>query len=108
MHRTNFIIGMMLGGIAGAVAALLLAPKSGKALREDLNQGVTEMKGWAADWSETAYVKANEWRERASVKGSEWKDIAYDFKDKAVDATAQLSQKAQDLTERVRDTEQER
>jgi gas vesicle protein len=41
MNTKDFLIGTFVGGIIGAAAALFLAPKSGKELRDDLgNQAV--------------------------------------------------------------------
>jgi gas vesicle protein len=34
----NFMVGALIGGVIGAVTALLYAPSSGKALRLDLQQ----------------------------------------------------------------------
>ncbi|MGH2119773.1 YtxH domain-containing protein, partial [Aerococcus sp. L_32] len=34
----SFLLGAIIGGTAGAVAALLFAPKSGREFRDDLNQ----------------------------------------------------------------------
>lgn len=34
----NFLLGAFIGGVAGAVAGMLLAPKSGKELRNSINQ----------------------------------------------------------------------
>lgn len=39
MSGKDFLIGALVGGIIGAGAALLLAPKSGKELRVDLTEG---------------------------------------------------------------------
>lgn len=49
MHRaTNFFVGVVMGGLVGAVLALLFAPKSGVEMRQDLvdyaNQAQTEIK----------------------------------------------------------------
>ena len=39
MNRaTNFIIGAVVGGLVGAVLALLFAPKSGVELRQDISE----------------------------------------------------------------------
>jgi gas vesicle protein len=37
MNGKDFVIGAVVGGILGAMAALLLAPKPGKELREDIS-----------------------------------------------------------------------
>jgi gas vesicle protein len=39
MSGKDFVIGALLGGIIGAGTALLLAPKSGRELRENINDG---------------------------------------------------------------------
>ena len=38
INSKDFIIGTLIGGIIGATTALFLAPKSGKQLREELNE----------------------------------------------------------------------
>ncbi|MBS4027814.1 MAG: YtxH domain-containing protein [Ignavibacteriales bacterium] len=40
----GLIVGFLVGGIAGAITALLLAPKSGRELREDIKQKSGELK----------------------------------------------------------------
>ncbi|MCX6139963.1 MAG: YtxH domain-containing protein [Candidatus Kapabacteria bacterium] len=42
-YTKGFLIGAILGGAAGAVAALLLAPKSGKELRRDIADRTEEV-----------------------------------------------------------------
>ena len=46
----GFFAGTLLGGIAGAVTALLLAPKSGKELRRDLADKSYELYDKASDY----------------------------------------------------------
>lgn len=36
-HNKNFLVGAVIGGVLGAVSALLLAPKAGCELREDIS-----------------------------------------------------------------------
>ena len=44
MNRfTSFLNGVVIGAIAGAVIALLLAPKSGEDLRDDIGREVDEI-----------------------------------------------------------------
>ncbi len=60
-NTTNtFIIGTIIGGAIGAITALLLAPKSGKELRQDI-----------ADKSSEVYGKANEYYHNTSEKVSD-------------------------------------
>ena len=44
----NFLVGMVIGAVAGAGVALLLAPKSGKELRGDLTDSMTSLKDQAS------------------------------------------------------------
>lgn len=39
----GYLLAALVGGIAGAVSALLLAPKSGKELRGDIKQGAAQV-----------------------------------------------------------------
>jgi gas vesicle protein len=41
-NKVGRIFSFVLGAAAGAVTALLLAPKSGAELRDDISEGVTE------------------------------------------------------------------
>ena len=40
----SFLLGALVGGVIGAAAALFLAPKTGKEMREDLGQQANEWK----------------------------------------------------------------
>lgn len=50
----DFFKGFLLGGIVGAIASLLYAPKSGKEMRGELRQRSLELKGDAEARLETA------------------------------------------------------
>jgi len=43
-----FLLGALAGALVGAGVALLMAPKSGQQVRQDLNQGFTTVKDAAA------------------------------------------------------------
>src|SRR5690625_2436557 len=94
INSKDFIIGTLIGGIVGAGVALFLAPKSGKELRGDLNQGAMQVKDRAYEWKDVAQDKGDGLKEKAYLKGS-------DLKKKAVDQTSQLtktdSQKTKDI-----------
>lgn len=49
-YLKGFVLGTIIGGVAGALTALLLAPKSGKELRDDIAQTSTEIYGKASDY----------------------------------------------------------
>ena len=67
----SFIMGAIVGGIVGAVTALLLAPKSGKEMREDINEQAAVLKERALQLKDTAVEKGSEWISIAKEKSSE-------------------------------------
>ncbi|GAA0429841.1 hypothetical protein GCM10008983_02780 [Lentibacillus halophilus] len=101
-NGNEFALGAMIGAIGGALTALLLAPKSGNELRDDINSGASDLKVRAGDWKGKAYEKGTEIKDTAVNKGSEWKDKAYEkgaeLKEKAVDSKTKLTEKAQAMT----------
>ncbi len=83
-----FLIGSLIGGIVGASLALIFAPKSGKELRGDLNQGAHYVK-----------ERANELKGVAYEKGNEWKSYA---KDQSENIGRVVSEKSQDITKKIK------
>lgn len=67
----SFIMGAIVGGIVGAVTALLLAPKSGKEMREDINEQAAVLKERSLQLKDTAVEKGSEWISIAKEKSSE-------------------------------------
>lgn len=68
--------------LAGALVALLFAPKSGKELRSDIKDKFTDVK-------DTGMEKGQEWKEAGVEKAQEWKEVG--------------EEKAQDLKEKYSD-----
>lgn len=101
INSKDFIIGTLIGGMVGATAALLLAPKSGKELRDDINQGATQAKDMAYDWKDVAQVKGSELKEVAYDKGSE-------LKQKAKESTGEIAKNVTDKTQELTKTVQEK
>jgi gas vesicle protein len=66
---------LCLGLAAGAITALLMAPKSGKQLRRQLRRKYKDARDVVDDWSD----QASDWIEQ----GSDWADKASDWVDKA-------------------------
>ena len=56
----SFFKGFLWGGIAGAIAALLFAPKSGKEMREDIRKRSMELRDDAVARLELAQKKAED------------------------------------------------
>ncbi len=56
----GFIIGFAIGALAGAVAALLLAPESGEELRKDIGEKTIELKDQAQQLAVDTKQKAQQ------------------------------------------------
>mgnify|MGYP003509892198 CR=1 FL=1 len=53
-NKGGFLLGAIVGAAAAGITALLYAPKSGKELREELNQQTTNAKGSAKEYADIA------------------------------------------------------
>lgn len=53
-----FMVGFIVGGLTGAVAALLLAPQSGEETRSVIKERAIELKDKASDTFEDVYAEA--------------------------------------------------
>lgn len=53
-YTKGFVLGALIGGFAGAITALLLAPKSGKELRQDIALKSSEFYEKASDYISSA------------------------------------------------------
>lgn len=94
MNTKDFLIGALIGGMVGAVSALLLAPKSGKELRHDINEHAVNVKDRSLQLKDTAVERGNEWISVAREKSS---DIA-----KTVSKQSnQIASKVKELRSRI-------
>lgn len=73
---TNFLTGVIVGSIVGAATALLLAPKSGKELRSDINTQVSTIKDKSGEWKETVMEKGTEISATAKEKTAHLRQVA--------------------------------
>jgi gas vesicle protein len=76
---TFFLIG--LG--AGALAALALAPKTGKQFRRDLKRGYNDAKDTLQDWGEEAKDRVRDAKERVRDVAERGVEMAEDLRDSA-------------------------
>lgn len=60
VNMKNFAVGAVIGGLVGAAAAVFLAPKSGKELRNDLTEQAGVLKEKTSQLRETAMTKGTE------------------------------------------------
>ena len=74
---------LLIGLGAGALAGLLLAPKSGKLLRRDLQRGLEDAKDTLGDWADEAKDRVREAGDRVRDVASRGVDMAEDLRDAA-------------------------
>lgn len=67
----GLVIGLLAGGVVGAIAALLYAPKSGKELRSDLKQRANDLAEEASDYVKIARTKASETIAKSKYRADE-------------------------------------
>jgi gas vesicle protein len=71
-----FLIGFVVGGLAGAMAALMLAPQSGEETRALIKDKSIELRDQAAKQAELVSSKATEYAGVAKTKATEFADEA--------------------------------
>src|SRR5580700_10109049 len=74
---------LLIGIGAGALAALVLAPKTGKQFRRDLKRGYEDAKETLQDWTDEAKDRARDARERVRDVAEHGADMASDLREKA-------------------------
>ncbi|TYR82105.1 YtxH domain-containing protein [Priestia megaterium] len=84
----DFLLGTIIGGLAGAVTALLLAPKAGKELRADLNEQATYVR-----------LKTEQVKNNAVEKGQE---LAQSAKAKTADLSQTFSAQSSQVVDKVK------
>lgn len=67
----NFLIGAVVGGVLGAITALVLAPKPGKELREDISNQVDKISGKTVELAGTVGGKTQELAKVVSTQSVE-------------------------------------
>lgn len=74
---------LLIGLGAGALAGLLLAPKTGKQLRRDLQRGYEDAKDNFGDWAEEAKDRVREVSDRVRDVANRGAELAEDLRDRA-------------------------
>lgn len=64
----SFLLGALVGGVIGAAAALFLAPKSGREMRDDFSEQAVQLKNKSIELSAVAKDKATEFSSVAKEK----------------------------------------
>src|ERR1700691_1495796 len=74
---------LLIGIGAGALAALVLAPKTGKQFRRDLKRGYEDARETLQDWTEEAKDRVRDAKERVKDVADRGADLAEDLRDTA-------------------------
>ena len=74
---------LLIGLGAGALVGLLMAPKTGKQLRRDLQRGYEDAKDSLGEWAEEAKDRAREVSDRVRDAANRGIEIAEDLRDRA-------------------------
>lgn len=82
-HVGTAVTFLLIGLGAGALAGLLLAPKSGKLLRRDLKRGYEDAKDTLEDWADEAKDQVRDAKARVKEVADRGADVAQNLKDAA-------------------------
>ena len=95
---SSLLAGLMIGGLVGAGAMLLLAPQAGRQTRQELQEGAAEIKDRTTETVRGAVTQAK----------SRAQQLASDAKDKAAELQSQGRDMAIDQLDRVASAAQSR
>ncbi|HWY02091.1 MAG TPA: YtxH domain-containing protein [Candidatus Acidoferrum sp.] len=73
---------LLIGLGAGALAALMLAPKTGKQMRRDLQRGYKDAKGTLEDWADEAKDRVRVASDRVRDAAARGSDLADELREK--------------------------
>jgi gas vesicle protein len=73
---------LLIGLGAGALAGLLLAPKTGKQMRRDLQRGFEDAKDTVGDWADEAKDRVRDVGDRVRDVAARGVDLADDLREK--------------------------
>ena len=108
----SFLFGAIVGGVIGAAAALFLAPKTGKEMREDFSTQAGQLKDKGIEISAVAKDKATEftvqWRRikqqnMVRLQRIKQRNIGSVAKDKATEFTSTAKEKTGEVTKTIQE-----
>jgi gas vesicle protein len=105
----DFLMGAVVGGLFGAMAALLLAPKSGRELRQDISNQYETISEKTQQIASTVGEKTATIAKTATTQTSEWVDKAKEVAGTVIDEVKTWSEKrkqtegVEEVTEVVED-----
>jgi len=96
MKSSDFLKGVLIGGLVGAVAGILFAPKSGKETREDIARKTDEIIKKAKEEYELALEKSKNAYETAIRKAKEIQSMAREKVDDVEESVTELTEKGKE------------
>lgn len=84
-HAKDFLIGGLAGGIVGAVVGLLLAPKAGGELRQELIEKYEDVSDRSHAFAKSSRSKANKWLALAREVVEDFTEDAHDKGEEVID-----------------------
>src|ERR1700689_4149661 len=109
-HIGTAVTFLLIGMGAGALAALMLAPKSGKQFRRDLKKGYDDAKDTVGDWADEAKDRTRDARDRVREVAKRGADLGEDLPDAILEAIYEMARwlLAKDCDEKPFETMQNR
>jgi gas vesicle protein len=89
----SFVIGLLTGAFLGAGLGILLAPKAGSELRNQLSDQAGNLGHKAADQYGRVTEKARKWADRGREAGTDVYDKARDLVNQGAKSTSGVSEK---------------
>jgi gas vesicle protein len=102
-NNTNAFGMVMIGAMAGALAALLFAPKKGTEMRDDIKDRYTDVMTKSQDTMTTARDKMRTATDRFRSKTHDMADDAKDMADDMAESAKDAVDKTADKTDRMMD-----
>ena len=99
MRMTTFLSGLLIGGLAGAVAMLFMAPQSGRDTRLQIRNKGMLIRDRVAETADEARQRAGEMAGQARERATE---MAAQARERAGEVAGQAREKAQQLTDEAR------
>src|SRR5580692_11468833 len=101
-HVGTAVTFLLIGLGAGALAALLLAPKTGKQFRRDLKKGYDDAKDTVGDWADEAKDTVGNWADEAKERRRDARERVSDVAKRGVDLAEDLRDAAREKVEPLR------
>lgn len=99
-----FLVGFVVGGLTGAVVALLFAPQSGEETRALIKDKSIELRDKAQMTAEEAYARAEAAAKEARIRAEE---LAHEAKVRAEQLAAEVKERGKGAIEAVRKTKKD-